>query len=148
MAKLDERTRLKLVHAAQEAQKAAYIPYSHFPVGAAILTEDGVIHTGCNVENASFSVTICAERTAGVKAVSIGARRFVAVAVVTNNAVFPCGACRQFLAEFAVDSDMPIIVADSDGQIVNELTIGVLLPGGFNAQQLEDGQDARKYGTA
>ncbi len=147
MPKLDEPTRARLVAAALDAQSAAYIPYSHYPVGAAILTSDGRIFTGCNVENASYSVTICAERTAGVKAVSEGARVFRAVVVVTNNAVFPCGACRQFLAEFAEDGEMSVITADSDGHISTEVSIGVLLPGSFGPDDLEDGVDARKYGT-
>jgi cytidine deaminase len=147
MVKLDERTRSKLVAAARDAQKFSYSPYSHFQVGAAILTKDDKIYGGANIENASFGATICAERTAAVKAISEGSPKFRAVAVVTNNAVFPCGICRQFLAEFAETSDMLVIVADADGNIANETTIGVLLPGHFGPEELEDGTDARKYGT-
>lgn len=147
MSKLDERTRSQLVSAALEARKHSYSPYSHFQVGAAILTKDGKIYTGANIENASFGATICAERTAIVKAASEGVRKLRGVAVVTTNAVFPCGICRQVLAEFAENSDMPVIVANTDGQIENETTIGVLLPGDFGPEELEDGTDARKYGA-
>jgi cytidine deaminase len=148
MAKLDEQHRTQLVQAALEAQKQAYIPYSHYPVGAAILTEHGTIFSGCNVENASYGVTICAERTAAVKAVSEGAKTFRAVAVVTNNAVFPCGACRQVLVEFAENGDMPVVVATSDGKIINEVSISTLLPGSFQKQDLEEGLSTRKYGAS
>lgn len=147
MAKIDERTRSKLVSAAREAQKFSYSPYSHFQVGAALLTSDDKVYGGANIENASYGATICAERTALVKAASEGVRKIRAVVVVTSNAVFPCGICRQVLAEFAESSDMPVIVADSDGNVANETTIGVLLPGHFGPEELEDGVDARKYGT-
>lgn len=87
---------------AQQASEAAYAPYSHFHVGAALLAEDGRIFTGCNVENASFGLTVCAERTAIFTAVSARVRRYHALVVVTSNAapVTPCGACRQVLLEF------------------------------------------------
>lgn len=103
----------QLIAAATEVRKAAYTPYSHFDVGAALVTSDGAIYRGCNVENASYSLGVCAERNAIIHAVAEGERRFVAVAVVTENAVTPCGACRQVLAEF--NPEMLVIVADIDG---------------------------------
>lgn len=134
---LDEKTRARLIEAALEVQKHAYIPYSHYPVGAALLTPDGQIFTGCNVENASFGATICAERTAVVKAVSEGARQFQVVAVVTSNGMFPCGICRQVLNEFG--PGMIVIAADSQGNIVRECALADLLPGSFGPMQLEEG---------
>lgn len=101
----------KLLAAAKAAQKKAHAPYSKFRVGAALLTKSGKIYTGCNVENASYGLTICAERVAITKAVSDGHRQFQAIAVVAPSAALsPCGACRQFLAEFG---DMAVICADS-----------------------------------
>jgi cytidine deaminase len=147
MSKIDERTRAKLITTALQVRAHSYSPYSHFAVGAAILTSDDKIYSGANIENASFGATICAERSAVVTAASEGVRKLRCVVVSTTNAVFPCGICRQVLAEFAETSDMPVIVTDADGNIANETTIGVLLPGHFGAAQLEDGTDARKYGT-
>jgi cytidine deaminase len=94
----DEKSLLEL---AKTTAGKAYAPYSHFPVGAALLCEDGLIFTGCNVENVSFSLTICAERVALVQAVVSGQRRFRAIAVWASTPSWPCGACRQVLAEFA-----------------------------------------------
>ena len=103
----------RLLELAARARENAYVPYSHFAVGAALRSEDGSIYTGCNVENASYGLTICAERNAVVHAVAEGARRFDAVAVVTENGVTPCGACRQVLAEFG--PEMTVITADAAG---------------------------------
>ena len=105
----------ELIAAARNAMRSAYAPYSHFYVGAAIVTEDGSLYTGCNVENESYGATICAERTAAVKAVSDGKRRFVQLAVVSSACKItpPCGICRQFLAEFA--DGMTVYLADEDG---------------------------------
>src|SRR4051812_19314839 len=101
----------KLLAAAKAAQRNAHAPYSKFRVGAALLTKSGKIYTGCNVENASYGLTICAERVAITKAVSDGHRHFQAIAVVCpSRQPTPCGACRQFLAEFG---DLTIICADS-----------------------------------
>lgn len=123
----------ELIEAARSARGAAYVPYSHFPVGAALLAADGTIYRGCNVENASFGLTICAERTAVAHAVSQGAREFSAVAVMTQNGVTPCGACRQVLAEF--NPDIQVIVADMAGHHrVYHLT--ELLPAAFVPEQL------------
>jgi len=125
----------KLVQAAKEAAEKTYSPYSHYPVGAALLTEDGHVITGCNVENVSFGGTICAERTAYVKAVSQGYRRFQAVAVVCKKAhdCWPCGICRQFMCEFGVDVD--VVVEAADGT-VHSLKLADLLPRHFGAQTL------------
>lgn len=101
----------KLIAAARAAQRAAYAPYSKFPVGAALLTKSGKVFTGVNVENASYGLTMCAERVAVGKAVSEGHRKFQAIAVVAPHAALtPCGACRQVLAEFG---ECVIISADS-----------------------------------
>lgn len=101
----------KLITAAKRAQRRAYAPYSKFRVGAALLTTTGEVFTGCNVENASYGLTICAERVAVTQAVRDGHRKFKAIAVVAPNAALsPCGACRQVLAEFG---DMVVICADS-----------------------------------
>lgn len=106
-----------LIEAAKEAMKHAYAPYSGFQVGAALLTEDDQIYTGCNVENASFGATNCAERTALFKAVSEGVRRFKAVAIVSSSKAFtyPCGICRQVLGEFMPQGE--IILENAVGEI-------------------------------
>lgn len=124
----------QLLHLAALARQSAYVPYSHFAVGAAVRAEDGRVFTGCNVENASYGLTICAERNAVAHAVAEGARRFDAIAVVTENGVTPCGACRQVLAEFG--PAMTVIVADEAGQR-RVYTIGDLLPDAFTPDQLD-----------
>lgn len=120
-----------LVDLAIEASKQAYVPYSHFPIGAALKTADGTIYTGCNIENASFGLTNCGERTAIFKAVSDGHRDLVELAVYgqTEEPVSPCGACRQVMVEF-FKSDSKIILVSKDGQTV-EMTVGELLPYSF-----------------
>ncbi|MBE7514246.1 MAG: cytidine deaminase [Anaerolineales bacterium] len=123
-----------LVAKAAEGRSRAYIPYSHYAVGAALLDEDGTIYTGCNVENASYGGTICAERTALVKAVSEGARRFTTICVMTENGGSPCGICRQVLYEF--NPDMSVILASPSGAIVKIYTLRDLLPDGFGAEKL------------
>ncbi len=123
----------KLVSLAAEARKKAHAPYSNFAVGAALLAKSGRVYTGCNVENASYGLTICAERVAVFKAVSEGEREFEAIAVVTENGNTPCGACRQVLMEFG--GDIQVIVADTAGhQRVFVLTD--LLPEGFTPAHL------------
>ncbi len=112
---MEESVTRELIAAAAAARQGAYVPYSKFPVGAALLAADGRVFTGCNVENASYSLTICAERNAVFHAVSQGARKFVAIAVVTENGVTPCGACRQVLAEF--NPRMTVIVSDTSGHM-------------------------------
>lgn len=134
--------KMQLIQKAREARLQAYAPYSNYLVGAAILTGSGTIYTGCNIENASFGGTICAERTAAVKAVSDGQDEFLAVAVVGSprwhddlGFAFPCGICRQFLNEFA-DAAIPVYIARTDDDIV-ETTLGELLPHAFGPRQLE-----------
>lgn len=106
-----------LIARAREAQKKAYVPYSRFPVGAAVLTDQGHVIPGCNVENGSFGMTICAERTAIVSSVVADAGRPVAVAVVgrQGESCLPCGACRQVLAEF--NPDVVVLLEDGDGLV-------------------------------
>ena len=119
-----------LLAAARQARNAAYAPYSNFPVGAAVLTADGRIFTGCNIENASFGATICAERVAIFTAVAAGQRRFQALAVIadTPQPVAPCGLCRQVLAEFS--PDCLVIMANLTGHH-QVLTLDQLLPFAF-----------------
>lgn len=116
-----------LLEAAVAVRKRAFAPYSHFAVGAALLDSEGTIHAGCNVENISYGLTICAERGAVMTAVAHGRREFVALAIVADSDVplSPCGACRQFLAEFA--PDLPILSANLTGARV-ELSLAQLLP--------------------
>ena len=123
----------ELVRAARAAREKAYAPYSNYKVGAALLTEDGSIFTGCNVENASYPAGICAERTAIAKAVSEGHRQFVAIAVATINGGVPCGICRQVMNEFA--ADLLVILADETG-IASEATLRELLPRAFGPNDL------------
>jgi cytidine deaminase len=125
---VDQTTRL--LAEARAARALAYAPYSRFAVGAALLGESGRIYRGCNVENASFGATICAERTAVVKAISEGERRFTALAVVADSPepATPCGICRQVLAEFA--PDMTVILGNLKGQ-AQVTTLSRLYPGAF-----------------
>jgi cytidine deaminase len=125
-----------LVEQARQARERAYAPYSRFPVGAALLGRSGRVYTGCNVENAAYPLTLCAERTALFKAVSEGEREFEAIAVVTHSGAMPCGACRQVLREFGgINGDLRVIVADLDDNL-RTFTIDELLPGGFTPDQL------------
>ena len=126
----------ELIQAALAASQQAYIPYSDFRVGAALLAVDGAVYIGCNVESASYSPTICAERTALVKAISEGAREFTAVAVVTRGAGSPCGVCRQLLYEFS--PGMQVIMADLDGRVGARARLSDLLPLGFGPSSLVD----------
>ncbi|MFO7678797.1 MAG: cytidine deaminase [Chloroflexota bacterium] len=122
-----------LIQAAIEARQQAYAPYSHYAVGAALLAENGRFYTGCNVENVSYGLTICAERTAVVKMVSEGVRQIEAIVVCTENAGSPCGACRQVLAEFA--GDVPVWLVDKHGN-GRETTLFTLLPDHFGPEHL------------
>ena len=126
---------VELLRVADQAQKMAYAPYSGFAVGAALLAADGAIYAGCNVENASYGLTICAERNAIAHAVLCGARQFTAVAVVTDNGVTPCGACRQVLAEFG--PRMTVIVADTRGN-QQVYSLAELLPDAFGPANLAE----------
>jgi cytidine deaminase len=132
---LTDDERMKLIEAAAAARQWAYAPYSHYPVGAALLTASGRIYDGVNIENAAYPTTICAERVAIFKAVSEGERTFTALAVVTANAGPPCGSCRQVLAEFGLDT--VVLIADTEGCLAQECTIADLLPAAFTPQDLK-----------
>ena len=121
---------IELINRAKEAMQYAYAPYSGFKVGAALLTDDLNVYTGCNVENATYGSTICAERTAAVKAVSEGSLHFVKIAIVSSGGDFtyPCGICRQFLMEFS--KDLIIVLCNSNGEIKEE-RLDALLPNAF-----------------
>ncbi len=107
----------QLIISAKEVKEKAYAPYSNFHVGAALLTADGEIYTGCNVENGSFSATNCAERTAIFKAVSEGKTAFEAIAVLADKAMTPpCGVCLQVMAEFCDPKTFQVILADEEGE--------------------------------
>jgi cytidine deaminase len=132
--KINEEQKETLIQAAIEVRHWAYVPYSHYPVGAAVLTTSGKIYDGINVESAAFPTTMCAERVAIFKAVSEGERDFVAIAVVTDNAGSPCGGCRQVMAEFGLDTI--VLIADGEGKISQETTVSDLLPGAFTPKDL------------
>ena len=123
----------ELIALAANAREKAYAPYSEYAVGAALLAKSGKVYTGCNVENASYSLTICAERSALFRAVSEGEREFEAIAVVSSNGGMPCGACRQVLAEFGLDTRVLIATPD---QLLRESAVSDLLPGAFRPQDL------------
>lgn len=124
-----------LVRAAMEAREHAYVPYSHYRVGAALLTRSGRVFTGANVENASYGLSVCAERVAAFKAATEDEREFEAIAVATGNGVLPCGACRQVLAEFG--PSMRVIVADASGN-TRTYQLSDLLPGAFTQADLSE----------
>ena len=115
---------------AEEAMENAYSPYSKFKVGAALVADDGSVYTGCNIENSSFGATICAERTAIVKAVSEGKRKFEKIAIVSSSGdtTYPCGICRQVMSEFMTDAD--VVFKDKDGNIIVE-KVKDLIPKSF-----------------
>jgi cytidine deaminase len=120
----------ELIQAAIDVRQRAYAKYSNFLVGAAILAADGRIYTGCNVENASYGLTICAERAAVYNAVAAGQRQFQQLAIATTGGVSPCGACRQVLAEFSPELKVLLIDVDRPDSLV-ETNIRDLLPGAF-----------------
>lgn len=132
-----------LIRAAFAARRFAYTPYSHFQVGAALLTREGRVYTGCNIESASYTPTNCAERTALFKAVSEGERSFAAIAVVGSRegevnrlVTSPCGVCRQALYEFC-GPDLIVLMARSEEDYI-ETTLGELLPYGFGPANLTE----------
>ena len=125
-----------LVDLANTARQRAYVPYSHYPVGAALRTRTGRVFIGVNVENAAYPQTMCAERVAIFKAVSEGEKDFEVITVVTDNGGSPCGGCRQVMAEFGLDTI--VILADGSGRIVKETTVGELLPDAFTPGQLKN----------
>jgi cytidine deaminase len=123
----------RLIASAAAARERAYAPYSNFKVGAALKGKSGRVYAGCNVENAAYGSSMCAERTAIFKAVSEGEREFEAIAVVTENGASPCGCCRQVMMEFA--PDMAVVIADTQGQ-ARSTTVRGLLPDGFTPEHL------------
>lgn len=131
-------TKEDLCAKAVEMLDMAYVPYSHFPVGAALECDDGTVYTGCNIENAGYTPTNCAERTAVFKAVSEGHRKFtrIAIAARTERFTAPCGVCRQVLAEFNPELTMEVILVNQAGKTL-ELTLKDLLPYSFDGSYLE-----------
>ena len=123
----------ELIALAAEARGEAYAPYSGYAVGAALVAASGEVYSGCNVENASYGLSMCAERTAAFKAVCAGERQFSAIAVVTENGATPCGACRQVLAEFG--PRMRILAADAEGNY-HEYRLPQFLPDSFGPSDL------------
>jgi len=123
----------QLVARALQAMQQAYAPYSSYLVGAAVLAADGTVIVGCNVENASYPATICAERVALTAAIAQGKREFVAIAVATVNGGTPCGICRQVMAELG--PDMVVYISDTDGNI-QTTSVHDLLPGAFRGDSL------------
>lgn len=123
----------KLIEAALDARKRAYAKYSNFLVGASLLTQSGEVFTGCNVENASYSLTLCAERNALSSAIAAGERDFSHLVVASENGVSPCGACRQVIWELC--GDIPITIVDAHGN-ARETTSRALLPEAFGEQDL------------
>ena len=126
----------ELIRQARQAQRNAYAPYSDFPVGAALMTEDGRVFAGCNVENASFGATSCAERNAAFMAVCKGSKRFIKIVVVTNQdePVMPCGICRQVLWEFG--KNMEIIAVGKTGREIR-VQLADLQPYGFDLEEIK-----------
>ena len=131
----------ELIKAAMEAKEHAYVPYSHFRVGAALLARDGRVFQGCNIENAGYTPTNCAERTAFFKAVYEGVRDFEAIAVNgdAEDYLYPCGVCRQVMAEFCDPKTFRILVSNKNGDYL-EYTLEQIFPGAFTPEELEKGQ--------
>jgi cytidine deaminase len=132
--KLSDQTRSELIEGALLARGNAYAPYSKYAVGAALLTKSGEVFLGANIENAVYSETICAERSAVVAAASKGVREFAAIAVATQNGGSPCGACRQVMSEFGLD--ILVVMVNSKGEVVREATLSELLPMSFGPEDL------------
>lgn len=134
----------KLIEAALEAREHAYVPYSGFKVGSAVLMEDDSIFSGCNIENASYGATNCAERTAIFNAVSHGHQKIKAIAVVGDiqNFTYPCGICRQVIVEFAESKEIPIIVIKSKEEYIVK-TMEDILPGAFTKIDLDKEKEVK-----
>ena len=131
---LSNQEKQSLIDVANIARQLAYVPYSNYPVGAALRTKSGRIFTGVNVENAAYPQTMCAERVAVFKAVSEGEKEFEVISVVTDNGGSPCGGCRQVLAEFGLDTI--VLIADRNGKLLKETTVKELLPEAFTPEHL------------
>jgi cytidine deaminase len=132
---LSNQEKHALIDLANAARQRAYVPYSNYPVGAALRTKTGRVFTGVNVENAAYPQTMCAERVAVFKAVSEGEKEFEVISVVTENGGSPCGGCRQVLAEFGLDTI--VLLADRNGSLLKEMTVKELLPEAFMPEDLE-----------
>ena len=132
---LTTRVKEELIRKANEAREQAYAPYSRYQVGAAVLTADGQVFTGCNIENAAFPSSLCAERVAIFKAVSEGHRQLRAIAVLTSNGGSPCGGCRQVMREFG-GKQLVVLIADGSGTLLEEFTLDELLPRSFGPEEL------------
>ncbi|HQK42859.1 MAG TPA: cytidine deaminase [Anaerolineaceae bacterium] len=132
---LTTRVKEELIRKANEAREQAYAPYSRYQVGAAVLTADGQVFTGCNIENAAFPSSLCAERVAIFKAVSEGHRQLRAIAVLTSNGGSPCGGCRQVMREFG-GKQLIVLIADGSGTLLEEFTLDELLPRSFGPEEL------------
>ena len=137
---LEPEIKVTMIKMALEARKNSYSPYSHFQVGACLLTKEGRLYTGCNIENAAYGPTNCAERTAFFKAVSEGERDFAGIAIVgdkegtvVDNYAFPCGVCRQVMTEFTDPETFVILVAKSEKDYL-ETTLAALLPNAFGPE--------------
>ena len=131
---ITQKEKQALIEAANAARQHAYVPYSKYRVGAALQTKSGRLFTGVNVENAAYPQTMCAERIAVFKAISEGEQDFEALAVVTDNGVTPCGGCRQVLSEFGLDTI--VLMANGEGQLLQEMTVKDLLPQAFLPEHL------------
>ena len=130
-----------LIKEAIDAKEMAYVPYSHFRVGAALLTKDGKVYRGCNIENVAFTPTNCAERTAFFKAISEGEKEFAAIAVTgdADDYLYPCGVCRQVMVEFCDLQEFKVVVANTE-EDYKVYSLGELIPGVFDADELAKGQ--------
>ena len=133
--KLTDEERQSLIDLANGTRKHAYVPYSKYPVGAAVRTKSGRLYTGVKVENAAYPQTMCAERVAIFKAVSEGESEFEVIAVVTKTGGSPCGGCRQVMAEFGLDT--VVLIADGEGHLQKEMTVAELLPEAFTPDHLQ-----------
>jgi len=130
---ISQETIVALIDRATHARENAYAPYSHFKVGAAVLCDNGDIFTGANVENASYGLTICAERAAIFAAIAAGCHKIVAIAIAADVIAYPCGACRQVLAEFA-DADATIVMHDISRGETRHTILDALLPHSFKLE--------------
>ncbi|NUQ85140.1 MAG: cytidine deaminase [Anaerolineales bacterium] len=131
---LTKQEKQSLIDLANAARGRAYVPYSNYPVGAALRTKTGRVYTGVNIENAAYPQTMCAERVAIFKAVSEGEKEFEVISVVTDNGGSPCGGCRQVMAEFGLDTI--VLLADRNGNLQKEMTVRELLPEAFTPEKL------------
>jgi cytidine deaminase len=130
-----QKWQAELINSAIQAQEKTYSPYSHYPVGAAIITDEGKVFLGTNIENASYGLTICAERSAVFNAVTSGEKNIQAIAIVTKNGGLPCGACRQVLNEF--NPEMIVLISDTNKTIIKEYKLSELLLDGFGPKNLD-----------